>query len=57
MRDICVLWYDDPGCSHESPVYFVDPTRDRFLVVDEDKNFHWVDTDMCELLKETKHWA
>lgn len=54
MPDIYVIWYDNHGCSHESRVYFVDSACDRFLVVDEDKNFHWVDTDMCELLKEAK---
>lgn len=54
MLDIYVLWYDNYGCSHESRVYFVDSARDRFLVVDEDKNFHWVSTSDCELLKKTK---
>lgn len=39
----------------ESRVYSVDSTRDRFLVVDENKNFHWVSTNDCDLLKETKH--
>lgn len=50
MPDIYVCWYDDYGNSHNSPVYFVDSTRDRFLVVDEDKNFRWVSTSDCELL-------
>ena len=52
MPDIYVRWYDEYGCSHNSPVYFVDSTRDRFLVVDENKNFRWVSTSDCELLKE-----
>lgn len=55
MSDIFVTWYDNYGCSHDSPVYFVDSVRDRFLVVNEDKIFHWVSTSDCELLKETKH--
>lgn len=57
MPSIYVTWYDEHGCSHESPVYYVDSTRDRFLVVNEDKNFRWVSTSDCELLKETKHWV
>lgn len=53
MPDIFVVWYDNYGGSHNSPVYFVDSVRDRFLVVDEDKNFRWVSTNDCELLKQT----
>lgn len=55
MPDIFVTWYDSYGCSHDSPVYFVDSVKDRFLVVDEDKNFHWVFTGDCQLLKQKKH--
>lgn len=51
MPDIYVCWYDDHGKLHNSPVYFVDSTRDRFLVVDGDWNFRWVSTNDCELLK------
>lgn len=54
MLGIFVTWHDEHGCSHESPVYYVDSTRDRFLVVDEDRDFHWVYTSNCALLKETK---
>ena len=54
MPDIFVCWNDDYGNSHNSPVYFVDSVRDRFLVVSESKNFHWVSTSDCELLKEVK---
>ena len=57
MPDIYVRWYDEYGNSHNSPVYFVDYVRDRFLVVDKNKNFRWVSTSNCELLKETKPWA
>lgn len=57
MPEIYIRWYDQYGCSCDSAVYFVDSIRDRFLVVDENKNFHWVFTDECELVKETKHWA
>lgn len=49
--DIFVRWYDDYGCSHDSKVYFVDPARDRFLVVTDRKTFRWVSTSDCELLK------
>ena len=54
MPDIFVTWYDYYGCSHDSPVYFVDSVRDRFLVVDEDNDFYWVSTGDCQLLKKTK---
>ena len=57
MANFCVVWYDNYGNSHNSPVYFVDGVRDRFLVVDEDKIFRWVFTNDCELLKQTKQWA
>lgn len=52
MPDIFVTWYDGYGCFHDSPVYFVDSVRDRFLVVDEDKDFYWVSTGDCQLLKK-----
>ena len=57
MPEIYVTWYDeyDYPKEKESRVYFVDSTRDRFLVVADNKNFHWVSTDECKLLKETKH--
>lgn len=57
MPDIFVTWYDNHGCSHDSPVYFVDSVRDRFLVVDKDKDFYWVSTSNCQLLKQTKRWT
>ena len=43
MPDIFVTWYDNYGCLHDSSVYFVD----------EDKNFYWVSTGDCQLLKKT----
>lgn len=49
--DISVIWYDDYYIPHNSPVYFVDAVRDRFLVVDEHNKFRWVSTNDCELLK------
>ena len=54
MTDISVIWYDDYYESHNSPVYFVDAVRDRFLVVDKDNEFHWVSTNDCKLLEQTK---
>lgn len=50
MPNIFVVWYDDYDDSHNSKVYFVDPVRDRFLVVNEDKNFYWVSTNDCKIL-------
>lgn len=57
MPDILVVWYDNYNYKHNSPVYFVDSVRDRFLVVDEDKSFHWVPTSDCVLLKEASRQA
>ena len=54
MPDIFFFYNDDYGNSHNSPVYFVDSVRDRFLVVSESKNFYWVPTSDCELLKGVK---
>ena len=47
MPEIYITWYDeyDYPKEKESRVYFVD----------DNKNFHWVSTDDCKLLKETKH--
>ena len=52
MPDISVRWYDSYGNSHNSPVYFVDPVWDRFLITTDSKNFKWVTIEDCELLKE-----
>ena len=35
MSEFYVRWYDDYDCLHVSKVYFIDSTRDRFLVVKE----------------------
>lgn len=52
MLDIYVVWYDDYGNSHNSPVYCIDSVRDRFLVLNEDRNFRWVSTSDCELMDD-----
>jgi hypothetical protein len=52
MPDIYVVWYDDYGNSHNSPVYCIDSVRDRFLVLNEDRNFRWVSTSDCELMDD-----
>ena len=49
MSEFFVIWYDDCGVPHDSWVYFVDPSRGRFLVAHEDKNFRWISTSDCEL--------
>lgn len=55
MPEMYVSWYDQYDCTHNSRVYFVDSTRDRFLVTDDNKNFHWVSTDSCELIEVIKN--
>ena len=49
---IYVCWYDNYSNSHNSAVYFIDSTRDRFLVVNEDKHFRWVSINDCEIMNE-----
>ena len=48
MSEFYVRWYDDYDCLHVSKVYFIDSTRDRFLVVKESGYFCWVKTEDCE---------
>lgn len=36
-------------------VYYVDPTRDRFLIVGDDGWFKWVDTSDCRIVKENNN--
>ena len=50
MPDIYVVWYDDYGNSHDSPVYCIDSVMDRFLVLPEDRNFRWVFISDCEVM-------
>jgi hypothetical protein len=50
--DIFVTWYDDYYDPHDSKVYCVDLDRDRFLVIDENSNFHWVFIRDCKLLRQ-----
>lgn len=52
MPDISVVWHDDYYDEHNSPVYFVDAARERFLIVDEKNNFRWISTSDCKLLKK-----
>lgn len=50
MKDFKVYynggWSDYPI---ESEVYAIDAQRDRFLIVDTDGYFKWVDTEDCKL--------
>lgn len=48
-KELNVCWYDAYDCPHKSKVYAIDTTRDRFLVVDEDGHFEWVETEDCEI--------
>lgn len=51
-KELMVYWYDEYDDEHRSKVYHIDANRDRFLIVDDNGNFRWVDTDDCKLLKE-----
>lgn len=48
-KELNICWYDIYDCPHKSKVYAIDTTRDRFLVVDEDGHFEWVETEDCEI--------
>lgn len=50
MPDIYVVWYDDYGNSHNSLVYCIDSVMDRFLVLNEDRNFRWVFISDCKVM-------
>lgn len=53
MIDFDVRYYDDYNVAHDSRVYYIDPIRDRFLVVRYENNeFYWVNTSECELITE-----
>lgn len=51
-KELMVYWYDEYDDEHPSKVYYIDANRDRFLVVNEDGFFKWVDTDDCKLLEK-----
>ena len=50
MPNFYVVWYDDYGNPHNSPVYGIDSVMDRFLVLSEDKKFRWVFISDCEVM-------
>ena len=52
MSEFYVRWYDDYDYPHISKVYFVDSTRDRFLVIKENGCFCWVNTWGCKLVNK-----
>lgn len=49
-KELYVYWYDMHDDEHKSKVYDIDTNRDRFLVVNEDGFFRWVDTDDCKIV-------
>ena len=51
-KELMVYWYDLYDDEHSSKVYYIDTNRDRFLIVDDDGNFRWIDTDDCKLLEK-----
>lgn len=50
--ELYVYWYDLYDDEHKSKVYDIDTNRDRFLVVNEDGFFKWVDTDDCKIVTQ-----
>lgn len=38
-----------------SKVYYIDSTRDRFLVVVDNGDFYWADTSDCKIVKENEN--
>lgn len=49
MVNFKVVWFDEYYDPHVSSVYCIDSVRDRFLVVDDARNFIWVNTKDCKL--------
>ena len=49
LEDLTVYYYGEYGETESSKVYYVDPNRDRFLVVDTNGHFEWVNTCDCRL--------
>lgn len=46
------VYYDDGEYEGKSKVYYIDPNRDRFLIVDYHGYFRWVSTNDCEIAEE-----
>ena len=51
LENIEVYYYGEYYQEH-SKIYYVDPNRDRFLVIDSDRYFKWVNTEDCRSTKE-----
>ena len=52
MIEFSVIVHPGSRSPYTSKVYAVDNVRDRFLTVDGDGCFEWVDTDDCMLDEE-----
>lgn len=51
-KEILEIYYDDGEHEGKSKVYYIDPHRDRFLIVDYRGYFKWVDTNDCQIDEE-----
>ena len=49
------VYYDDGEHEGKSKVYYIDPNRDRFLIVDYRGCFVWVNTNDCEIVEENNN--
>ena len=43
------VYYQGDYCMLHSKVYYVDPSRDRFLLTDNEGYFIWVKTEDCKI--------
>ena len=49
------VYYDDGEHEGKSKVYYIDPNRDRFLIVDYRGCFIWISTNDCEIVEENNN--
>lgn len=52
IKEYFEVYYDGEFCTERVKVYYIDPIRDRFLVVDNEGYFMWVYTKDCILKKD-----
>lgn len=52
IKENLEVYYDDGEHEGKSKVYYIDPNRDRFLIVNYHGYFRWVSTNDCAILEE-----
>ncbi len=52
IKEYFEVYYDGDFCMERVKVYYIDPIKDRFLVVTNEGDFMWVYTKDCILKKD-----